>query len=81
MNDMCYVEQRVFRALTLAEDGWAIRESSAARIGVRRVGELRCGWERIDHVETRVKDDGSEEMRAGWTMRVRGRMRWARQAN
>jgi len=65
VNDVCHVEQRVFRALTSAEGGSAIRESSAVRIGVRRAGELGCEWEGVYCVETQVEDEGSEAMHAG----------------
>jgi len=47
VGDVCYVEQGLFEAAvlgTLANEVWAICESSAVRIGARRAGEL--GWER-----------------------------------
>jgi len=65
VNDVYYVEQRAFRAVTSAEDGCAIRESLAVRIEVRQAGEPGCKWERVNHVERRVKDEGSEAMRVG----------------
>ena len=47
VSDVCYVEQGLFEAVvlgTLANEVWAICETSAVRIGARRAGEL--GWER-----------------------------------
>jgi len=65
VSDVCYVEQRLFRALTSAEGGSAIRESSAVKIGVRRAGELGCEWEGVYCVESQVEDEGSEVMHGG----------------
>ena len=40
VSDVCYVEQRDFRALTSAENGWVNWETLAVRIGARRAGGL-----------------------------------------
>jgi len=48
----------VFRALTLADVMWAIRESLPMRIGARRVGETWLKWKGVDCVTTRVETKG-----------------------
>jgi len=49
----------------LASEAWAIRVSSTVRIGARREGEIGHEGKRIDHVATRVDEEGK-----GWRRSV-----------
>ena len=55
----------VFRALASADAMWAIRESSARRIGARRGASIVLFKKRADRVAMRVKNERLEARRGG----------------
>ena len=74
-----------FSCFDAAEDGWAIHESSAIRIGVRRAGEHGNGWQKSTVWQRRWETTGRRQCvqngREGLMMRSDGWTRRARRAN